>query len=109
MGRVGWREGRRGERRESAIANARCCVFREYRYHWNLGGGVCGVFGVQAEESGGWSHGGDEEVLGVPRWVSLGAEGRRGKGGWVVVCGQAAFDGMDGLGVVVGYVLFVIV
>jgi len=74
-----------------------------------MGFGIWRVDGWMDEESGGWSHGGDEEVLGVPRWVSLGAEGRRGKGGWVVVCGQAAFDGMDGLGVVVGYVLFVIV
>ena len=52
---------------------------RQYRYYWCAGGSLCGVFGVQAEESGRWDYGGCEEVLG---WVGC-AHGE-GRGGWKV-------------------------
>lgn len=54
---------------------------RQYCHHWYSGGGLCGLLGVSAEESGGWDYGRDEEVLGA---CGGGREEGRMGGGMVV-------------------------
>lgn len=47
------------------LMNGGFLFFRQHCHHWCSCGGICGLLGVSAEESGGWDHGGDEEVLGA--------------------------------------------
>ena len=50
--------------------------YRQHRYYRRPCGGLCGILGVSAEESGGWDYRGGEEVLG--RWRE------RARGTWEV-------------------------